>query len=140
MGSTAKYLFSLGFFTAGLTSSVTAPLAAAYAAAGILGWPRNLKDRRFQSVWAAVISVGTILSLLGHNPVNIIVVSQAANGILLPIIAVFLLIMMNNADLMGNYLNRFIANSLGIIVVLSIIILGVLKLLAYLELTFVALP
>jgi manganese transport protein len=127
-GSTARYLFSLGLFAAGLTSSVTAPLAAAYATAGVLGWTRNLKDRRFQAVWITVIAVGTIIALFGQNPVTIIIIAQATNGILLPIIAVFLLVMMNKTDLMGDYRNGFTANSLGIIAILSIIVLGLAKL------------
>ena len=57
--------------------------------------------------------VGAVLALTGYNPITIIVVAQAANGLLLPIIAGFLLVTMNNRKLLGDYRNGPLANVLG---------------------------
>ena len=95
LGPAAKYFFALGLVAAGLTSAVTAPLAAAYATAGAMGWSMDLKDRRFRAVWSAIILVGMVLALAGGSPVAIIIFAQATNGLLLPLVAVFLLIAMN---------------------------------------------
>jgi Mn2+/Fe2+ NRAMP family transporter len=108
-----------------VTSAITAPLAAAYATSGALGWERDLRGWRFRAVWAIVLAVGTVLAALGTNPVAAIVFAQAANGVLLPIIAVFLLFVMNRSDLLGEYRNGTVANILGGIIVLFAALLGV---------------
>jgi len=120
LGAGAKYFFAAGFLCAGITSAITAPLAAAYATAGILGWPRDLRDRRFQAVWAAIIVTGLVFAVLGTRPVAAIVFAQAANGLLLPIVAVFLLAVMNRADILGEHRNRLTGNILGTVVILTV--------------------
>ncbi len=125
LGPTAKYFFAIGLLAAGLTSAVTAPLAAAYATSGALGWERDLSGWRFRAVWAVVLVVGTVFAALGTNPVSLIVFAQAANGVLLPIIAIFLLVAVNRSDLLGEYKNGTVSNILGGIVVLIAAGLGV---------------
>ena len=129
-GSAAKYFFAAGLLSAGLTSAITAPLAAAYATSGVLGWERNLRDWRFRAVWAVIVVAGTVFAFV-HNetPVAAIVFAQAANGILLPFIAVFLLIVMNRKELLGDYTNGFFANFLGAGVVIIATALGGFQLL-----------
>ena len=129
LGPAAKYFFALGLVAAGLTSAVTAPLAAAYATAGAMGWSLDLKDRRFRAVWSAIILVGMVLALAGGSPVAIIIFAQATNGLLLPLVAVFLLIAMNRKDLLGRYRNNTAANLLGGAVVIAVAGLGICKLL-----------
>ncbi len=118
LGPAAKYFFAAGLLAAGLTSAITAPLAAAYAVTGALGWSRDLKSFRFRAVWVVILLIGVILAVVGRRPVAAIVFAQAANGILLPVIAVFLLIVLNRADLLGRYKNGVVANVLGGAVVL----------------------
>lgn len=118
LGPAAKYFFAVGLLSAGVTSSVTAPLAAAYATAGVVGWPQRLTDVRFRAVWAVILVTGTVVASLGANPVEAILFAQAANGVLLPIVAIFLLVIMNRADLLGEHRNGVLANTLGGIVVL----------------------
>ena len=120
LGDWADRGFAIGLFAAGLTSSITAPIAAAYATAGCMGWPAKLSDPRLKATAIAVIFVGTLMALIFKNnsPQEVIIVAQAANGILLPIIAVFLLYTMNRADLLGDYKNGWISNLCGAAVVL----------------------
>ena len=89
----------------------------------------DLKDRRFRAVWSAIILVGMVLALAGGSPVAIIIFAQATNGLLLPLVAVFLLIAMNRKDLLGRYRNGAAANLLGGAVVIVAAGLGVCKLL-----------
>jgi manganese transport protein len=124
LGPAAKYFFAIGLLAAGLTSSVTAPLAGAYATSGALGWERDLSSWKFRAVWAAILIVGTVFAALGSNPVSLIVFAQAANGVLLPIIAIFLFIVANRSDLLGEFKNGVIANILGGVVVLFATALG----------------
>jgi manganese transport protein len=125
LGPAAKYFFAVGLLAAGLTSAITAPLAAAYATSGALGWERNLGSWKFQAVWAIIIVVGTVLAALGTQPVTAIVFAQAANGVLLPIIAVFMLVVANRSNLLGEFKNGIVTNILGAFVVLVATVLGV---------------
>jgi len=127
LGSAAKYFFAIGLFAAGMTSAVTAPLATAFATSGILGWQNNLKDWKFKTVWATIIVIGLTFALVGKSPIAAIVFAQAANGILLPLVAIFLLVVMNRGDLLGEFKNGFLANLLGIIVVLFTAGLGIFQ-------------
>jgi manganese transport protein len=129
LGPAAHYFFATGLLAAGLTSAVTAPLAAAYATAGALNWPQGLKTRRFQAVWAAIVIAGTVSAMVGREPIALILFAQAANGILLPVIAVFLLIAVNSSKLLGQYKNGIAANLLGGSVVLVASGLGAFQLL-----------
>ena len=128
LGAGARYFFAAGLFAAGLSSAVTAPLAAAYAVCGVLGWSQDLRANRFRLIWFAVLLCGTVFSAIGIKPLAAILFAQAANGFLLPFCAIFLLLIMNRRDLLGAYINRPLANTLGGIVVLVTVALGVLKL------------
>jgi Mn2+/Fe2+ NRAMP family transporter len=129
LGPAAKYFFAIGLLAAGLTSAVTSPLAAAYAVSGALGWPPDLADRRFRLVWMLVLGAGTLAAALGTRPISAIVFAQAANGFLLPVVAFYLLYVMNNPRLLGDYRNRLASNLVGGAVVLVVAGLGVFKLL-----------
>jgi Mn2+/Fe2+ NRAMP family transporter len=130
LGKWAGFFTGIGYFAAGISSAITAPLAAAYAAKGILGWENNLKSWRFRLVWMFILFTGVIFSLFGFKPIEAIVFAQAANGILLPVIAVFLLIVMNSSKIMQNNRNKMLSNIAGILVVLVTILLGMRSLLS----------
>ena len=129
LGSGAKYFFAVGLLAAGLTSAITSPLAAAYAVAGVLGWKVDLADRRFKAIWALVLGFGMLAAALGTRPVSAIIFAQAANGFLLPIVAVYLLYVMNSSTLLGDYKNHWLSNIVGGLVVLVVSGLGIFKLL-----------
>src|SRR5690606_18049793 len=123
LGRWARLFFATGLLAAGLTSAITAPLAAAYAAAGALGWPRDLRDRRLRAVWAVVILTGAAFALTGVRPVPAILFAQVANGVLLPAVAVFLLLAAND-ERMGQWRNGPFANTVGALVVRIRVVLG----------------
>lgn len=129
LGFAAEFIFGLGFMAAGLTSAITAPLAAAYATAGVLGWERNLQSWRFRAIWMIVLLGGTVLAFFGTDPVALILVTQYAAGLSLPVLAIFLIVVMNRRDMLGRYVNGPLSNALGIIVVLGVCILGALQIL-----------
>jgi len=124
LGSWASIAMGIGLFAAGISSSITAPLAAAYALAGMLGWSTDGKDMKFKAAWAVVLFSGLALSLSGYKPITIIWFAQIANGILLPLLAAFLLYVMNKSDLLGAYKNTWLHNLLGALVILVTLFLG----------------
>ncbi len=124
LGNFASGFISFGLFAAGISSAITAPLAAAYASCGILGWETNLKSKRFKAIWMLILFIGILFSALEFSPIQAIVFAQFANGILLPIIAIYLLITMNNKNILGERTNSLKQNILGMIVVAIMIGLG----------------
>lgn len=124
LGRWAGVFFAIGLFAAGMTSSVTAPLAAAWATAGALGWRTDLKAPGIRLVWGGVLGVGVFFAGTGIQPVEAILFAQAANGILLPCIAGFLLLAVNDRRWMGAHRNSRWTNLLGAGVLLVTLILG----------------
>jgi len=113
LGSWARVVFAVGLFAAGMTSAVTAPLAAALATAGALGWEVDLRSPRLRAVWATVLGVGLVFVAFGGRPVPMILFAQAANGILLPVVAIFLLRAVNDRARMGDSANGVLPNLVG---------------------------
>lgn len=124
-GANAQALIGIGLFAAGLTSAITAPMATAYAVTEIVpGLGGARKPLMFRIVALSILAVGLGVSLLGIRPSELIIIAQVANGLLLPIIAVFLLRAMNNRALLGDHINSLRANILGGGVVAITFLLG----------------
>lgn len=132
-GAFAKYFLALGLFAAGITSAITAPLAAAYVVKGCLNLDGNLKSKNFRLVWIVVLLVGVLFSSTGLKPIEIIKFAQIANGILLPVIAIILLWMMNKKDVLGEFVNSKAQNIFGCIVVGFTLFLGIKGILSVLN-------
>ena len=124
-GAFATHFISFGLFAAGITSAITAPLAAAYVARGCFGWEANLKSSKFRMVWMSILLLGLMISSMGWKPIEIIKFAQVANAILLPIIACFLLWIVNRSSLLGIYKNSLVQNIMGGLIVFTAIGLGI---------------
>jgi len=123
-GQSAKYLMGIGLFAAGITSAITAPLAAAYVANSCFGWNAQVTDRRFRIVWMVVLFIGVITLSFGIKPIVIIQFAQVANGLLLPIIGIILIWIVNKASVLGNFRNSIWQNVFAIIIIILVIVLG----------------
>jgi len=123
-GPAARYLVGIGLLAAGLTSAITAPMATAYALSEMIGGEADKRQTLFRVTALAVVGFGAAISMLGIKPVELILIAQYANGLLLPIIAVFLLVVMNRKSLLGDHTNGLGSNIAGGAVVLITIGLG----------------
>lgn len=122
-GSYATWLIGLGLFAAGLTSALTAPLAAAFVVTNCLGWNDQPDRLRFKLVALFVLLVGAISLTTAFNPIEIILFAQAANGALLPILAVLIVWIANKKSVLGKYHNSKVQNVLSwLIIVLSLLL------------------
>ena len=133
-------------FAAGITSAITAPMAAAFVASSCFGWTPDFKNRKFRAVWIIILCLGLLLIFFGSNvelirfysfvltPIEIIKFAQITNGILLPVIAIFLLWVVNKKSVMGEYKNTVPQNIIGFIIILFAIALGVKAILRVIEL------
>ena len=124
-GNSAKYFMGIGLFAAGVTSAITAPLAAAYVASSCFGWNAGMKDLKFRIVWMIILGLGIFFLSFGIKPIEIIKFAQVANGILLPVIAIFLLWIVNKSSVMGKYRNTKMQNILGLVIIVLTVLLGV---------------
>lgn len=123
-GAGAKYLLALGLVAAGLSSAITAPLATGFAAAEIFGFKNDPSALAFRLVAGTVLLIGAGVAVTGARPIEIILFAQIANGVLLPIVAVFLLYAANSKKLLGAYANGPLANAAGALVVAIAAMLG----------------
>lgn len=123
-GRFAKYFLAIGLFAAGITSAITAPLAAAYVATGCMGWSTSMKSKQFKAVWMFILGLGVLFSSIGFKSIEIIKFAQITNGLLLPIIAGFLLWVMNKTSILGKYKNTIIQNVIGYVIVGVAVFLG----------------
>lgn len=117
LGRWATTFFAIGFFAAGMTSAITAPMAAAYAVSGVLGWVQDLRSPLVRLVWMTVMAIGVGFTLTDVQPVPAILFAQAANAVLLPAIAIFLMIVMNDRRQLKGSTNGVLANVMGVAIV-----------------------
>lgn len=129
LGDFSKYFISIGLFSAGITSSITAPIATSYALSGIFNYKAEWKDKKFKTVAIVIILFGVLFSSINYNPIIIIKLAQFINGLFLPLISVFLLWAINQKEIMGNYVNSISYNLLGIIIIMISILIGLKSLL-----------
>jgi Mn2+/Fe2+ NRAMP family transporter len=132
LGSWAGIFFAFGLFAAGFSSAITAPLAAAITAKGLFETENrerwNEKSYRYRAVWLLVLATGVFFGLVDVRPIPAIILAQALNGVLLPFVAVFLLVVVNDRTLMGDHgVNRRHQNVLMSLIVAVTIVLGLSK-------------
>lgn len=129
MGNFGGSLFAFGLFAAGLTSSITAPLAAAVTAKSLFGagkkeWEVN--GKKFRLVWGIILLIGLISGLTIGKPIPAIIAAQAINGVLLPIVAIFLILAVNDSTLIPKaFLNSNLSNLIMILLVTVSCFLGI---------------
>lgn len=130
LGRWASRAFTLGLAAAGLSSAITAPLAAAYALLDLLGRGRNTRSPLARATFGSALVIGALVAALGTRPVPLILAAQALNGLMLPLVAGALLVAMNSRALLGDAVNGRWRNGVGVGVVLLCALLGVRALVA----------
>ena len=132
IGQWAVYVFGFGMFAAGFTSAITSPLASALTARSIF----EKKDENgnsknghiFKWVSYVVLLIGITLGFLQIKPVPAIVAAQAFNGLILPFVAVFLFMVVNNPEIMGvKHVNGVFSNICMVVVTWVTLVLGIVN-------------
>lgn len=118
-GNAAKTMFAIGLMGASMLAGAVLPLATAYAVSEVFGTPKgvSLDFRRapiFFGLFTGMILFGAVLSLIPNLPViQWLVTVSMLNGVLLPIMLVFILRLINDERLMGTLKNTRLYNILG---------------------------
>ena len=134
LGAAAKYLFGIGLLSVSILAAGVLPLATAYVVCEAFGFESGL-DSKFREapVFNGIITfylfVPALVAMIPGLPlVSVIMVAQMLNGVLLPVILVFTLLMINNPRVMGEHVNGPVRNVIawgfsGLLIVLSAILL-----------------
>lgn len=122
-GESASIFLGFGLFAAGISSAITAPLAAAFALSGILNSEKNLNAFGFKLTWMVILTIGIVVSSIGFKPVAIILFAQIANGILLPLVSIFLFWIVNTS-ILGEYRNNIWQNIAAVGVIFITLLLS----------------
>src|SRR5438270_7994705 len=133
-GPYARILFGVGLFGASMLAASVLPLSTAYAVCGAFGWERGVSRSWseapiFNGLYTALIALAAAFVLIPGLPlIQVIVATQFLNGLLLPIVLLFVLRLVNNPDIMGEHTNSPLMNVLsyattGVLVVLTLALL-----------------
>jgi len=133
-GKWAAYLFAFGLLNASLFAASILPLSTAHVVCEGLGFEAGL-DHKFRDApvfyWlytTLVVIGGAIILIPGAPLLKILILSQVANGVWLPIVLIFMILLSNRADLMGEKVNGPLFNAVAwvssaIMIVLTLILL-----------------
>ncbi len=134
-GIHATWLFALGLLIASLFAASILPLSTAYSICEGMGWSEGV-DKRFEEapqffgLYTAMIIAGVGMVLIPNFPLlKVMYFSQVGNGILLPFILIFMLKLINNKEIMGEFTNSKAFNiiawsTVAIVIILTLIMVG----------------
>ncbi|MDR2109455.1 MAG: Nramp family divalent metal transporter [Coriobacteriales bacterium] len=129
VGPFAEQLFAIGLLGASFLAACVLPQTTAYALCEAFGWERGA-DRSwaeapvYKTLLTAVIAIGCFVVLVpGIDLMGIMLTAQVINGVLLPVLLVFMLRLANNRRVMGAYRNGRLANSLTTVAIVVVIAL-----------------
>ena len=134
-GDLAEAIFAVGLFGASVLAATVMPLTTAYTVCESFGWESGVSRRFseapvFMGLYTALILIGAVVVLVPGLPlIGVILVSQNLNGILLPVILVFMLLLVNNPRIMGRHTNPAWLNVVawgltGLVTLLTVVTLG----------------
>jgi NRAMP (natural resistance-associated macrophage protein)-like metal ion transporter len=133
-GQWASWLFALGLLNASLFSASILPLATAYTACEAFGIEAGI-DKSWEEapvfywLYTLIIVVGAAVVLYPKLPLILVMFwSQVVNGVLLPFVLIFMLVLINNRDIMGDYVNSRSYNVISWVTVVTMIVLTLMML------------
>ena len=128
-GKWAGFTFAFGLLNASLFAASILPLSTAHVICEGLGFEAGIdhkfKDAKiFYGLYTVLIAVGAGIILIPHVPIwKIFIFSQVGNGIWLPIVIIFILLLVNRRDLMGDHVNTLTFNIVAWVTAIAMIIL-----------------
>lgn len=129
-GANATWLFALGLFGASLLSATVVPLSTSYATCEAFGWESGIGRKPsqapfFYTVYTLCIAIGVLVVLWpGISLVGLMLLAQELNGILLPIILVYMLIIARDRQIMGEHANGPVLNAVGWVIACGVSVMS----------------
>jgi Mn2+/Fe2+ NRAMP family transporter len=128
-GRYCSALFAFGLLNASLFAASILPLSTAFIICEGMGWENGVNKRfseapQFYGLYTVLVFAGAGLILLPRIPLfRVMLVSQVVNGLVLPVVLVFMLLLINNRKLMGNYRNGKVFNAVSWVTVAVLVVL-----------------
>jgi manganese transport protein len=128
-GKWMAIVFAIGLFAAGFTSSITAPLAAAITLKSVSSGNESWSEtgNKYRMAWSFILLTGLVFGVTGVKPIPVIIMAQAANGLILPVLAIFLWIISNNSTIAKEYVNSHFVNFAMALTVFVASVLGLIN-------------
>jgi Mn2+/Fe2+ NRAMP family transporter len=128
-GKWAAMLFAFGLLNASLFAASILPLSTAHVICEGMGFEAGIDHKFndapiFYSLYTGMIVVGAAVILIPSAPLEkILVLSQVGNGVWLPVVLIFMLLLINRRDLMGDYVNKPTFNVIAWVTAVAVIAL-----------------
>jgi len=128
-GRGAGILFAFGLLNASLFAASILPLSTAHVICEGMGFEAGIDHKFndapiFYSLYTGMIVVGAAIILIPHAPLQkILILSQVGNGVWLPVVLIFMLLLINRRDLMGDFINTPTFNAVAWVTAVAVIIL-----------------
>jgi Mn2+/Fe2+ NRAMP family transporter len=129
-GKYCTWLFAFGLLNASLFAASILPLSTAYTICEAFGWESSLNRKfteapQFYGLYSLMVLLGMGIILFPDIPlISIMFYSQVINGMLLPVILIFMLLLVNDRRVMGNYVNGWILNLVSYVTIIVLIFLS----------------
>ena len=131
VGHAAEVLFGVGLVGASFLAACVLPLVTSYAVCEAFGWERGFNRSwseapMYKGIITAVIAIACFVVLIPNvDLIQIMLTSQVINGILLPVLLIFLVLLANNKKLMGTHRNGKLSNLLSVVTIVAVIALTI---------------
>ncbi|HXL22982.1 MAG TPA: Nramp family divalent metal transporter [Candidatus Dormibacteraeota bacterium] len=128
-GKWAGFTFAFGLLNASLFAATILPLSTAHVICEGLGFEAGIdhkfsEARIFYGLYTLLIAVGAGIIMIPHVPLwKILIFSQVGNGIWLPVVVIFILLLVNRRDLMGEHVNSLTFNIVAWVTAIAMIVL-----------------
>ncbi len=128
-GKYASALFAIGLANASLFAASILPLATSYYVCEGMGWESGIDHDfktalQFMWLYTVLIVIGALIILIPNAPlVAIMLISQVVNGVMLPFVLIFMLLLINDKTLMGEHVNSKAYNVISWATVIVMVLL-----------------
>jgi NRAMP (natural resistance-associated macrophage protein)-like metal ion transporter len=134
-GQLASVIFAVGLFGASMLAATILPITTAFVICEAFGWESGVGKRFrdapvFFGIFTALVVIGSVIVLIpGLDPIPVIIGAQYLQGLLLPVVLVFIVLLVNDRRLMGRFANGRALNVLtwlciGLVVLLDVVLLA----------------
>jgi len=133
-GQFASEVFAFGLFIASIFSATILPVATAFYVCEAFGFEAGIDKKwkeapQFYWLYTIIIAVGAGIILIPNAPlISISLWSQRINGILLPVVLICMMLIINNKEIMGKHVNKFLGNIIGWLTIVILVVLSVILL------------
>lgn len=118
-GAFASQIFAFGLLVASIFSAAILPLATSFYICEAFGYEAGINKKQseapqFYGLFTAIIVIGVVIILMPQAPLIAITIwTQIINGMLLPVVLICMMLMVNNKEIMGKYVNNILKNVIG---------------------------